>query len=225
MVQLLSSSRLVTLTGVGGVGKTRLAIEAARIRRSEHDDGVVFLDLAPLADPGLLAGRVAVVLDIREQAGISPVELLIDHLRSRDLLLVLDNCEHVRDACAELVERLLTGAPAVRILATSRETLGVPGELDCPVPPLTLAVGEGTDAIRASEAVQLFLARAKAARPGLLDDDASLAIAAAICADLDGLPLAMELAAAHASTSWQRPPEPSPGRCCATAQYDTLDPS
>jgi DNA-binding SARP family transcriptional activator len=125
VVRLLGESRLVTLSGVGGVGKTRLAIEAARARMPEHGDGVTFVDLAPLAGPSLVAGHVAIALDIREQAGVSPVELLANHLRSADALLVLDNCEHVRLACAELATRLLSACPDLRLLATSREVLGI----------------------------------------------------------------------------------------------------
>jgi predicted ATPase/DNA-binding SARP family transcriptional activator len=180
--------RLLTLTGVGGVGKTRLALELAQRTASAFADGVAFVDLSPLADPSLVAGEVAVALGVREQGERDLTELLAARVRASDLLLVLDNCEHVREAAAALVERLLLAGPALRILATSRSPLGVPGEAEVPVAPLSVD----------SDAVTLLLARARAARPSIAGDEATLATAARICTDLEGLPLAIELAAARA---------------------------
>jgi predicted ATPase/DNA-binding SARP family transcriptional activator len=196
---LLPKTRLLTLTGVGGSGKTRLALEAAARALSDFPDGVYFVDFSALADPGLVPRHVAATLDVREQGDTEIGQLLIARLREAELLLLLDNCEHVREACAELAHRLLTAAPKLRVLATSRELLGAPGEVDQPVPPLTLAGADADpDELRSSEAVQLFLLRARAVRPQLSDDDRSVTTAAGICSELDGLPLALELAAARA---------------------------
>ena len=196
---LLGETRLVTLTGVGGTGKTRLAIEAATRLTRDVTSRVVFVDLAPVTDPALVTSYVAGTLDIRENARTHVVDQLVGRLRDAECLLVLDNCEHLRDACAALVTVLLTGCPAVRILATSREPLGVAGETDYPVPPLGLPPHEAEiDGLRRSEAVRLFLARAREARPRLEDTDEALAIVGGIVRDLDGLPLALELAAARA---------------------------
>lgn len=198
IARLVAAARLVTLTGVGGVGKTRLALEVARRSVTDYPDGTWFVDLASLSDPALLAGHVASALELREHLDANTIEQLGHRLRDRDLLVVLDNCEHLRDAAAELAAGLLGTAPDLRILATGREPLGVPGEVTYPVAPLTLpADPSDPDAARHSEAVELFLGRALAARPSLAQDDASLVVAARICAALDGLPLAMELAAAR----------------------------
>ncbi|MBI2780334.1 MAG: tetratricopeptide repeat protein [Chloroflexi bacterium] len=183
----LRADRLLTLTGVGGVGKTRLAVELAR-RGAAEFDAAVFVDLSPLADPTLVAGEIARALGVREHGDRNVAELLAAHVRSIDLLLVLDNCEHVREAAGAAVEGLLLAGPDVHVLATSRSPLGVPGEVEFAVQPL--AVG--------SDAVTLLLARARAARPSLGDDEPTRATAARICNDLEGLPLAIELAAARA---------------------------
>ncbi len=199
VARLLSEARLVTLTGVGGVGKTRLALEMARRALPDFPDGVFLIDLSPLADGSQVVGQLASVLDVREVRGRSLFEQLGSRMRDVELMLVLDNCEHVRDAVADVASRLLAAAPRLRILATSREVLGVPGEIDDPVPPLGLPGDlHDEDAVRASEAVALFLARARAASPTLQDDAANLAFAARIVGELDGLPLAIELAAARA---------------------------
>ena len=185
---LLAEGRLVTLTGVGGVGKTRLALETASRLLPDFPEGVVWCDLSTLTDPGLVPRAVARLFDVREQADAVLLESLVARLRATEVLLLLDNCEHLRRACAELAEGLLAACPRLRILATSREPLGVAGEIDYAVPPLSSA----------SDAVSLFLARARAARPRLVADEAALAAAERICSELDGLPLAIELAAARA---------------------------
>jgi len=197
--RLLSEGRLVTLTGVGGVGKTRLALEAATRAVPDMPDGVFFVDFAGLAEAELVPRYAALVFELGEQPGKPAGEQLTARLRDADLLLVLDNCEHLREACAELAQSLLAASPRLRILATSRVPLGVSGEVDFPVSPLELPAADlDPDELRSSEAVQLFLARAREARHRLEDDQPALASAARICRDVDGLPLAIELAAARA---------------------------
>ncbi|QFG22638.1 BTAD domain-containing putative transcriptional regulator [Actinomadura sp. WMMB 499] len=197
----LREHRLVTLTGAGGVGKTRLAVETAGRAAADHPDGVWFVELAPLrprtaAD---VAGPVARTLGLRDEPadpGAGIVDRLADALRGRRALLVLDNCEHAAEPVAELVARLLAGAPGLRILATSREPLGVPGERLRIVPPLDLpGTGSDPDGLRRYGAVRLFVARASAAAPGFALDAATAPWVASICRRLDGVPLALELAA------------------------------
>ena len=197
--RLLEDARLVTLTGVGGAGKTRLALEAAARAVPHRPDGVFFVDLSGLSDPRLVAAEVASELGVGEQTSASVAERLAAHLREADLLLVLDNCEHLRAPCADLLQGLLAACPQLRAFATSRELLGVPGEVDYPVPPLAVPPGDADpDALRSSDAVRLLLARARDARPLLPDDERVLQTAGRICRDLDGIPLAIELAAARA---------------------------
>jgi predicted ATPase len=197
--RLLGEHRLLTLTGVGGAGKTRLALELAGRKVIDFPDGVYFVDFSGLADPGLVPRHVAAALEVHEQGDTDLAQLLVARLRERELLLLLDNCEHVLETCAELAHHLLSTAPKLRVFATSREPLGAPGELDYPVPPLALPPSDAdADQRRSSEAVKLFLVRARAARPQLPDDDRAVTTAARICAELDGLPLALELAAARA---------------------------
>ena len=195
---LLKRSRLVTLVGVGGVGKTRLALEVARRSLDDAVDGVAFVDLAALSDPGLVPAHVAASLGVREAPGQELTAAMAEQVGSTELLLVLDNCEHVRAAAASLAQTLLETSADLHILATSREILDVAGEAPYPVAPLGMPEsGDDGEAVRASEAVRLFLDRATLTRHDLRVDDATYETAALICRELDGLPLAIELAAAR----------------------------
>ncbi|GDY29836.1 helix-turn-helix transcriptional regulator [Gandjariella thermophila] len=191
--RLLSVARLVTLTGVGGVGKTRLALRVATALRRAFPDGVWLVELAEVGEDALVPHTVAQALGIQDTAGRRPVELLVDFLRGRHLLLVLDNCEHVVDGAAELVGTLLREADHLRVLTTSRETLRVPGEhvrvvepLPCPAP--------GGEAGDETAAVTLFTQRAAAMIPSFTLTPDNRADVARVCRRLDGLPLAIELA-------------------------------
>ena len=196
---LLARSRLVTLVGVGGVGKTRLALESARRAATDMVDDVVVVDLVPVSEPGLVRAHVASALGVRELPGTPLDVALRDVLRGGDVLLVLDNCEHVREAAAQVAHDVLEAAPDLRILATSREILDVPGEAAYPVPPMGVPdAGDDADRVRESEAVRLLVDRATLSRHGLTLDAAAYETAARICRELDGLPLAIELAAARA---------------------------
>jgi predicted ATPase/DNA-binding CsgD family transcriptional regulator len=201
--QLLAESRLVTLTGVGGVGKTRIALRVAAGLHRAFADQVWLVDLTNLADPGLLAQTVSETLQIHESSRRDPLLILTDHLRDRQLLLVLDNCEHLLQECAVLAETLLEEAPRVRILATSRQALNVPSEQTMPVPPLPLPdeAGEVADDLALRfEAVALFVDRAKAVQPGFRLTAGNRPAVVGICRRLDGIPLAIELAAARLRT-------------------------
>jgi predicted ATPase len=226
VVEQLRQARLLTLTGPGGTGKTRLALHAARRVAAAFPDGAWLVELAPLESPGgrssgdaaatagsgepitptasggaerMVWGTVAALFGLRDDAGDTADDPLLAHLAGRALLIVLDNCEHLLEAAAALAQRVLAHAPRVRILATSRQPLGLPGELTLAVPPL--AVGE-SDAPLAElagvEAVRLFVERAAAARPGFTLSPDNAAAVAQICRRLDGIPLAIELAAARA---------------------------
>ncbi len=187
VAERLASHRLVTLTGAGGSGKTRLALETAGRLLGSVRDGVWFIELAPLDDPSLVTAQVAVTLGLGERSGKPLEETLIEWLSSHEVLLVLDNCEHLVDAVADLADRLLRTCPVLRILATSRELLGVRGELTLRVPPL------GLD----GEAAELFLTRAETVVPGFERSAVDPHLVAEVCRRLDGLPLAIELAAAR----------------------------
>jgi predicted ATPase/DNA-binding SARP family transcriptional activator len=197
--RLLGQARLVTLTGVGGVGKTRLAVELAACVLERFPDGVWLADLAGVSEPELVPSQVMESLGVRQSGDMPVIEALRYRLRSEELLLVLDNCEHLLDSCAPLAAELLGGSPGLRIVATSREPLGVPGEAVFAVPPLAVPAESAEAAAMAmSPAVRLFLDRAAAARTGS-DSLATPETVAGICRALDGLPLAIELAAARAS--------------------------
>jgi predicted ATPase/DNA-binding SARP family transcriptional activator len=192
------ASRLVTLTGAGGAGKTRLALETATRLAKRFQHGVAWVELAALSEPSLVPAHVAATLGIGDESGRAPLQTIVDVLQHRELFLVLDNCEHVLGACAELAETILRACPGVRILATSREALGIEGERVIPV--TGLVVGErGGDLSRVAdtEAVRLFVDRAQATLPSFRLTSANAAAVAEICRRLDGLPLAIELAAAR----------------------------
>jgi len=192
--RLLSGSRLVTLTGFGGVGKTRLALRAADDLQRAFSGGAWLVELATLTDPALLADTTAKSLGLRTRGKDSATDALAGHLGARDVLLVLDNCEHLLDACALLVGTLLRACPGLRVLATSREPLRCRGETVLPVAPLTVpAAGAGGPA--GSDAISLFAERARSADAGFDITDANRDEVAAICRRLDGIPLALELAA------------------------------
>jgi predicted ATPase/DNA-binding CsgD family transcriptional regulator len=195
--RMLSSSRLLTLTGVGGVGKTRLALRMAAEVRRTFPDGVWFVELAALHDPQLLPHTLANALELR-QVSAEPTADLAQYLEEKQLLVVLDNCEHLTDACAVLASKLLAAAPGLRILATSRHVLGVEGEQILPVPPLSTPEAEaevGAGDATHYESVALFLDRATAVAPDFEILDANRAAVVELCRRLDGIPLAIELAA------------------------------
>jgi predicted ATPase/DNA-binding NarL/FixJ family response regulator len=197
---LLAEARLLTLTGPGGSGKTRLALAVVSEVIEDYEDGSWLVELAPLSDPELVAQAVASALSVREEPSIPLVKTLADYLAPRSVLLVMDNCEHLVQACAELTQALLRSCPDLRILATSREALGVPGETLFAVPPLSLPdprhlpVVEG---LPQYEAARLFVERARAVRPDFALTERNAVAVAQVCYRLDGIPLAIELAAAR----------------------------
>jgi predicted ATPase/DNA-binding SARP family transcriptional activator len=191
----LAATRLLTLTGAGGSGKTRLALEIAKRESDAFDGDVAWADLAPVSTGALVAGTVLSALGLSEQTGRSATETLLGALRDRRTLLVLDNCEHVIDASAVLADTLLRACPQLRILATSREALGVGGETAWHVPPLSLPATMAN--LAGSEAIALFVERARSVVPTFAVGPANAELVARICRRLDGLPLALELAAAR----------------------------
>jgi predicted ATPase len=196
----LLTARLVTLVGVGGSGKTRLAIEIASEVEIGLRHGAVFVDLAPLSDAAVIPQAIIQALGGADIASRSSEEALDALVGGSDGLLLLDNCEHLIDACAALVGRLLRGSPHLRVLATSREPLDIEGEVTVVVPPLELPPLDGKpvmDYLDRYGAIRLFCERAASARPGFAIDDGNAAAVARICHGLDGLPLAIELAAAR----------------------------
>ncbi len=195
---LVGGSRLVTLTGAGGSGKTRLGLQVAAGLADGAGDGVWFADLAPLQDPDLVAVTVADVLGVRLEPGRPVLEAVVEALGGRSLLVLVDNCEHVIGACAKLADALLRGCPSLALLATSREPLGIDGEQVYRVPSLGVpAEDDDAAAVRASEAVRLLADRAAAQGVPLASDAETARVAGRICRRLDGIPLAIELAAAR----------------------------
>jgi predicted ATPase/class 3 adenylate cyclase len=197
--RLLTTTRLLTLTGSGGTGKTRLSLQVAADVLDAYKDGAWFIELAPLSDPALVPSTVASVLGVREEPGRPVIETLLDYVRAKRLLLILDNCEHLIEACARLAEAVLHASREVRILASSREALGIGGEVTLRVPSLSLPPVDAAThaAFTQSEAAQLFLDRAANALPGLVLTDANAPAVAQICRRLDGVALAIELAASR----------------------------
>jgi predicted ATPase/class 3 adenylate cyclase len=200
LARLLGGGRLLTVTGPGGSGKTRLSLELAGDLLGQYPDGAWLIELASLSDPTLVPQAAALALDVREEANRSWLMGLVEHLRPKQVLLVLDNCEHLLDASAHLADALLRACPGLTILATSREPLGVSGEVVFRVPSLSLPDLRrvpGTEQVGDSDAVRLFVDRAAAAKTGFTLTDANAGAVARVCQRLDGIPLAIELAAAR----------------------------
>ena len=197
---LLSASHLLTLTGPGGTGKTRLALRLAADELETFADGAWLVELAPLGDPTLLTQTVAATLGLQEEQGRATLDVLTDYLRAKTLLLILDNCEHLIESCAQLADGLLRAAPGLKVLATSREALGITGETAFRVPSLELPDAldaQDLERIAANECVRLFVDRASAADPRFHLTEKNAWAVSQICLRLDGIPLAIELAAAR----------------------------
>jgi non-specific serine/threonine protein kinase len=192
--------RLITLTGPGGCGKTRLALEVASELLKEYEDGAWLVELAAISNPALVPQTIAASLGVREKQGQTLMDSLIDHLRTKKLLLVLDNCEHLIPACAQVAERFLRACPDLQILTTSRESLGISGESIWQVPPLWMPTAPKLPPLKILkqyEAVSLFVERALACQPEFVLTRQNAAAVAQVCQQLDGMPLAIELAAAR----------------------------
>jgi predicted ATPase/class 3 adenylate cyclase len=197
---LLGDSPLVTLTGTGGSGKTRLALQAAADLLDGNRDGVWLVELAPLAEPEFVPQTVAAVLGVKEEPGKSVTQSLTDHLKNRQLLLLLDNCEHLLNACAKLIDAILRHCPHVQVLATSREALGIAGETAFRIPSLSLPdlkEPQTAESLSHYEAVRLFIDRAHQVQAGFTVTNQNAPALASVCQRLDGIPLAIELAAAR----------------------------
>src|SRR6516225_6403199 len=194
----LAGARLVTLTGPGGIGKTRLALQVAAGAGRAFRDGVWLAELTGLRDPALLVAEVARSLGLSDKSARWAVASLADYLQTRQVLLVLDGCEHLADACAVMADVLLRGCQGLRIIATSRHVLGVAGEVTIAVPPMTVPAEDnpnGPEQLLGYEAVRLFAGRGAAVLPGFAVDEGNGAAVAGVCRALDGIPLAVELAA------------------------------
>jgi len=196
----LKKARLLTLSGIGGLGKTRLSLQIAADVVSDYPDGVWFVEFAPIADERLVPQAIATVLGVKEEAGRPVIEALIKHVHDRTLLLVLDNCEHLVHACAELAKQLLQAGAGVKVLASSREHFNIAGETVYTVPPLSVPEPDGrisAETIVQCEAVHLFIERAMAVQPAFKLTEQNAPAVVEICQRLDGIPLALELAAAR----------------------------
>jgi predicted ATPase/DNA-binding CsgD family transcriptional regulator len=199
--KLLRDTRVLTLTGAGGCGKTRLALELAVLVVDHYPDGVWVIELAPVSDGELVASTVLSALGLREEQGRPPAKTLESHLRDRRAMVILDNCEHLVPACAALADTLVRSCPSVQVLATSRAPLTVEGEVPWRVPNLSAPARPspvGLDTLDSYEAVRLFIERARQARPNFAVTNETAPAVAEICHRLDGIPLAIELAAARA---------------------------
>jgi predicted ATPase/class 3 adenylate cyclase len=194
--KLLASARLLTLIGPGGTGKTRLSLQLAADQLSEFKDGVWLVELAPLSDSAYIVSTLASVLELHEVLGMPLMNVIIDYLRARQLLLTLDNCEHLVEASAQIVDQLLHACPHLKIIASSREALGIDGETVYRVPSLSLPDPSSTSLME-YEATRLFIDRAAKAEPRFHLTDHNASSIAQICQRLDGIPLAIELAAAR----------------------------
>ncbi|MDR8410890.1 ATPase [Nonomuraea sp. 3-1Str] len=191
----LGESRLVTVTGIGGVGKSRTVLRLAHLVRSQFQDGVWFADLARLQDAGMVRHTIAAALGIADQSSRAASESLSEWVADRDMLLIIDTCEHLVQSCAELAEELLESNPRLKVLATSRQSLQLPYEHVVPVPPLQVPGDDPAESLFTNESVQLFAARAGAVMPEFLLDERNIGAVAELCRRLDGIPLAIELAA------------------------------
>ena len=197
---VLGGVRLLTLTGAGGCGKTRLALQVAADALARFPDGAWRVELAPVSDPAMVGQAVADAVGARSLPGRSGLDAAVAHLRARRALILLDNCEHVADGVAEVAEALLSGCPDAVVLATSRAPLGLPAETAWRVPSLSLpehGTGEPLDSLADADAVRLFVERATKVRPDFRVGEATAPVLAEVCSDLDGIPLAIELAAAR----------------------------
>src|SRR5918998_6854972 len=198
--RLLSERRLLTLCGPGGAGKTRLALAVARAIGEGFEGGARWVELAPISDPEFVPAAVAQAVGVREAPDLSPTEALVEHLKPRRVFLILDNCEHLVGACADLADALLRTCPDLKLLTTSREPLRVAGETNFVVPGLSLpGTGRASDPeeLAGYEAVRLFVERAKETGSGFALTERNAAAVALLCNKLDGIPLALELAAAR----------------------------
>ena len=197
----LSSARLLTLLGMGGLGKTRLSLQVAAEVMAEYPDGAWFLDLAPIRDPALVVSEAAQTLGVREEPDRPLVQTLCAHLKTRRVLLVFDNCEHLVKASADLAHAILRATPHVHVLASSREALHVPGEQAYPILPLPVPQrGDGVEALARSTAVRLFVERAQSHKPAYALTEREAPAVAELVGRLEGIPLAIELAAARVRT-------------------------
>ena len=199
IIKLITKHRLITLTGPGGVGKTRLSLKVIEQILSKYPDGVWLVELAPILDPLLVPRTTAMAIGLRDEPQRPVIDMLCDYLRYKKMVLVLDNCEHLVDACARMVDRILHATPDMRILATSREALGIEGEVIYPIPSLELPDMSNLPSLEILsqyEAVKLFIHRAAFAVPTFTVTNANAPALAQVCHQLDGIPLAIELAAA-----------------------------